>query len=61
MALKYVALGPSMVKYAKKVVLRKFNLKNNLFPTLILKNIKNLFKLNFEILEHFIEFIISCP
>jgi hypothetical protein len=50
-----------MIKYAKKVVLQKIYLKNNLFSTLTLKkDIKNLFKLHFEIIEHFIEFIVSC-
>ncbi len=50
-----------MIKYAQKVVLQKIYLKNNLFSTLTLKkDIKNLFKLHFEIIEHFIEFIVSC-
>jgi hypothetical protein len=44
----------------KKIVLQKFNFKNNIFSTLTLKkDIKNLFKLHFEIMEHFIEFIVS--
>ncbi len=55
-------LGPSMIKYAKIVVLKKFNFKNNIFSTLtnVLKDINNLFKLHFEIIKHFIEFIVSC-
>lgn len=49
-----------MIKYAKNVVLKK-ELKNIFFPTLTLKiYIKNLFKLHFKIIEHFIEFIVSC-
>jgi hypothetical protein len=36
---KHVNVGPSMVKYAKKVVLKKFNFKNSLFSTLTLKKI----------------------
>jgi hypothetical protein len=27
-------MDPSIIKYAKKVVLKKFNFKNNLFSTL---------------------------
>ncbi len=34
---KHVNVGPSIVKYAKKVVLKKINLKNSLFSTLTLK------------------------
>jgi hypothetical protein len=36
---KHVNVGPSMVKYAKKVNLKKFNFKNSLFSTITLKNI----------------------
>jgi hypothetical protein len=58
--INYLSMGPSMIKYAKKVVVIFFP-KNSLFPTLTLKeDIKNLFKLHFEIIEHFIEFIVSC-
>ncbi len=53
-------MGPSMIKYAKKIVLRKFNFKNNYFATLIFRKVfKNLFKLHYEIIKHFIEFIVS--
>jgi len=36
---KHVNVGPSMVKYAKKVVLKKKKIKNSLFSTLTLKKI----------------------
>jgi hypothetical protein len=49
-----------MIKYAKKIILRKFNLKNNLFSTFTFKKIlKNLFKLHIDIIEHFIELIVN--
>jgi hypothetical protein len=38
---------------------KKINLKKNSTLTLK-KDIKTLFKLHFEIIEHFIEFIVSC-
>jgi hypothetical protein len=31
--------GPSMIKYAKKVIIRKLNLKNSLFSTLTFKKV----------------------
>jgi hypothetical protein len=46
--------GPSMIKYAKKVVFKKINFKKSLVSTF-----KNVFKLHFEIVEHFIAFIVS--
>jgi hypothetical protein len=49
---------PSMIKYAKKIVLRKFNFKINLFSTFNV--IKIQFTLHFEIIEHFVEFIVNC-
>jgi hypothetical protein len=49
-----------MIKYAKKVVLKTFNFINTFFNININKNMKNLFKFHFEIMEHFIEFILSC-
>jgi len=52
--------GPSMIKYAKKVVLKNFNFKKKSRSNIhIQKDIKNLFKLHFEIVEHFIKFIVS--
>jgi hypothetical protein len=39
-----------MIKYVEKIVLGKFNLKNNLLSTLTL---------HFDSIKHFIEFIIS--
>jgi hypothetical protein len=32
-------MGPSIIKYAKKVVLKNINFKNNLISTLTFKNI----------------------
>jgi hypothetical protein len=52
-------MGSSMIKYTKKVVLWEFNFKNTLFNIHIQKDIWNLFKLHFEIIELFIEFIVS--
>jgi hypothetical protein len=48
-------------KICQKSSHKKFNLENSLFSTLTLKKIlKNLFKLHLEIIEHFVEFIVSC-
>jgi hypothetical protein len=49
-----------MIKYAKKVVPKNLISKKSLFDINLKKDIKNLFKLHFEIVEHFIEFIVSC-
>jgi hypothetical protein len=50
-----------MIKYAKKNSPTKILFQKNIFSTLTLKiYIKNLFKLHFEIMEHFIEFNVSC-
>jgi len=50
-------MGPNTIKYAKKVVLKKNNKKKSLLNINIKKDIKNLFKV---LIEHFIEFIVSC-
>jgi hypothetical protein len=37
--INYLLMGPSMIKYAKKVVVKKKKIKNSLFSTLTLKKI----------------------
>jgi len=55
-----MVLGPNMIKYAKKSNLKKIYFqKQFLFNIHIQKDIKNLFKIHFEIIKHFIEFIVS--
>jgi len=52
-------MGPSIIKYAKKVVLKKLISKPVFFQHSHSKDIKNLFKYHFEIIKHFIEFIVN--
>jgi hypothetical protein len=39
--LNFPIQGPNMIKYAKKIVLKKFKFKNNRFSTLKLKTYLN--------------------
>jgi hypothetical protein len=37
--INYLSMGPNMIKYVKKVVVKKRKIKNSLFSTLTLKKI----------------------